>query len=231
MMTMGRVADSRMTPTTRLAGSEHSRTDGEPNARKVPGRPGPANAEAVAKDDDVTRQKAERFGNQLRVPSMIELSFIVPLQAQPQGSIRAFTPKGWTRPVLTSDNSKMRPFRNAVTKKCRESMRDAGLQEPWLGEHVAAELHIIYFLRRPKSVKAKKRPYPTAKPDLDKLNRCIGDALTGFAYSDDAQVVAGKQIKLYADGEPFVSVTVKPYGGVDPEYGTMRSLPLVEDEF
>ena len=63
--------DFPVTPTTRLAGSEHSRIDGEPNDRKAPGGSGPANAEAVAKDDDLTRQEADRQGSQACNPASL----------------------------------------------------------------------------------------------------------------------------------------------------------------
>lgn len=46
------------TPTTRLASSEHSRTDGERTPDRSGGS-GPANAEAVAKNDGQTQQEAE----------------------------------------------------------------------------------------------------------------------------------------------------------------------------
>lgn len=138
---------------------------------------------------------------------MPKLTFLIHMQAQPQGSIRAFQPAGGGRPSLTSDNAKMKPFRGMVAMACRMAMRDAGMTEPWIGEHIAVAMDVTFYLKRPKSV---KRPFPTTKPDLDKLTRCIGDALTGFAYADDAQVIAGKQLKLYGP-EPLVSVTIRPY--------------------
>jgi crossover junction endodeoxyribonuclease RusA len=37
----------------------------------------------------------------------------------------------------------------------------------------------------------------TSAPDLDKLTRAVGDALTGVAYRDDAQVVCLRAVKGY----------------------------------
>lgn len=70
-----------------------------------------------------------------------------------------------------------------------------------------------YFFARPKyhytskgDIKPQYRDvYPTIKPDLDKLDRAIFDALTGIVYRDDAQVVGRTHyhqadIKVYARG-------------------------------
>jgi len=35
------------------------------------------------------------------------LTFQVYGEAQPQGSAKAFIPKGWKRPILTSDNAQL----------------------------------------------------------------------------------------------------------------------------
>lgn len=70
----------------------------------------------------------------------------------------------------------------------------------------AAKLPLIEFRRpvrltvtfafvRPKA--DPKRPYPTVRPDVDKLTRALLDALTGIAYKDDAQVVSLRVEKVY----------------------------------
>lgn len=58
--------ERQTTPTTGLARAEHSRIDGEPMAAAVPVGCGPANAEAVAKNESRNRQKADRFGGRDR---------------------------------------------------------------------------------------------------------------------------------------------------------------------
>jgi hypothetical protein len=55
--------ESRVTPTTSLRGSEHSWTDGD-TRQMLPHSSGPANAEAVAKNEGINRQGAERRGIQ-----------------------------------------------------------------------------------------------------------------------------------------------------------------------
>lgn len=73
--------DCLVTPTTGLAGSEHSRIDGERTPEEAPEGTGPANAEAVAKNAiDPTRQEAERQGSQ--VVDSPEIETVAGLKAQ-----------------------------------------------------------------------------------------------------------------------------------------------------
>ena len=60
---------------------------------------------------------------------------------------------------------------------------------------------MLFTFVRPKSVKAKKRPDMTVKPDLDKLCRTVLDALTGVAYKDDSQVIGIIANKRYGEVE------------------------------
>ena len=47
---------------------------------------------------------------------------------------------------------------------------------------------------------------PTKKPDVDNVIKIVLDALNGFAWHDDAQVVDLSVSKIYTDQEPFVRV-------------------------
>jgi len=62
-----------------------------------------------------------------------------------------------------------------------------------------------FRVRRPKTV---KRDMPTVAPDLDKYVRNVGDALTGIAFIDDAQIVEIVATKKYAD-IPGVDIEIK----------------------
>ena len=62
----------------------------------------------------------------------------------------------------------------------------------------AVTLTVEFILPKPKSV---TRDEPFVKPDLDKLVRAIGDALTGIAFADDSQVTALVATKRYAVNE------------------------------
>jgi Holliday junction resolvase RusA-like endonuclease len=49
--------------------------------------------------------------------------------------------------------------------------------------------------------------YPTGKPDIDKLERAVLDALSGLVYRDDAQVVHVEKCKVYGE-RPGADITV-----------------------
>src|SRR5580693_4611109 len=58
----------------------------------------------------------------------VEFSFTVFGVAQPQGSTRAFIPRGWTRAVITTDNAKLKPWRQELTQTAMVAMRECGAQ-------------------------------------------------------------------------------------------------------
>lgn len=72
-----------------------------------------------------------------------------------------------------------------------------------------------FLLQRPASVPAKKRRWPWKRGsgdsggDLDKLERSINDALTGWAWADDSQICRVlKSEKRYATPDEEVGMTV-----------------------
>jgi len=65
-------------------------------------------------------------------------------------------------------------------------------------------LTMVFRLKRPKTV---KRDHPTVAPDLDKLARGVGDALTGTAYADDSQIIRIIASKEYSD-TPGVDIEI-----------------------
>jgi len=80
-------------------------------------------------------------------------------------------------------------------------------------------LTIDLWVSRPASVKPAKRPYPTVAPDLDKYVRGIGDALKqAGVYADDAQIVALRATKRYADDDhpagAWIMISEIPPGGM-----------------
>lgn len=77
---------------------------------------------------------------------------------------------------------------------------------------------IVAYFPIPASVsktKAKKMKdgFASKKPDADNVAKSILDALNGFAYADDKQVVGLTVQKLY-DVNARVTVTIEPIGGV-----------------
>lgn len=58
----------------------------------------------------------------------------------------------------------------------------------------------VYYLRRPSSVPYRQRQEPTVKPDIDKLQRALHDALTDSRLiADDSIITTVKATKVYVN--------------------------------
>lgn len=130
-----------------------------------------------------------------RRKSVETISFIVWGEPIPQGSTRAFIPKGWKRPIITADNKRTKPWRQDVKAAALEAMEKANV--PLMGKGVAVSVACHFYFARPKSAK-RSVTHKTTRPDLDKLIRSVGDALKGIVYEDDAQVVSLSLLKDFA---------------------------------
>ena len=125
---------------------------------------------------------------------MTDFTFTVLGVPVPQGSMRGYVRGGHV--AITSDNTKLRPWRDSVAWAAVEAMRAQGLTV-FEGPMV---VRCEFFLPRPKST-PKRITCPAKKPDLDKLLRSCLDAMAGIVYRDDAQVVTLTGWKRYA-GSP-----------------------------
>lgn len=113
----------------------------------------------------------------------------------PKGSTKAFFRPGMRFPVVTNDNLKTKPWQESVVTAARDVVPEAPIESP-------VALKIEFYMPKPKTA-PKRVIHATKKPDMDKLLRCIKDALTRAGmYRDDAQVVASQEVKLFAGG-PF----------------------------
>jgi hypothetical protein len=90
------------------------------------------------------------------------IQFVVYCKPEPQGSIRAFMPKGWKRPVLTSTNKQLKSFRQEVANAALQRFANVGLP---FGKHVPVIMRVWFYLAKPDSC-PKKRALPVVKPDL-----------------------------------------------------------------
>jgi Holliday junction resolvase RusA-like endonuclease len=154
------------------------------------------------------------------------LQFTVYGEAQPQGSARAFVPKGWTRPVLTTSNPNLKYWRQLVAEAANRALNAVPEAErAQLLEGV--RLTVAFHLPRPKSL-PKRVTAHTKKPDLDKLVRSCCDSLTAIVFRDDSQVCELLAAKHYAaEGQPpRVEIRVEPTGGVDRISVPAAPLPL-----
>ena len=108
--------------------------------------------------------------------------------------MKAFMPRGGRFPVVTADNKKTKPWRQAIIDACLAS--DFAMAEG------PVSLEVAFYLPRPKSA-PKSVQQPAKKPDLDKLVRAVCDALTAAGvWRDDSQVVRLTATKTFA-GEGF----------------------------
>jgi crossover junction endodeoxyribonuclease RusA len=129
------------------------------------------------------------------------ITFTVIGHAQPQGSTKAFMPKGARYPVVTSDNPNLKQWRHLVAH-CAQQHAGGPM---YGGVHVVLD----FALQRPKSL-PKRASQHLKKPDIDKLARAVLDALTGILYHDDSEVVRLEVTKRYATTTeaPSVRITI-----------------------
>jgi Holliday junction resolvase RusA-like endonuclease len=118
-------------------------------------------------------------------------------------------PQGSKRHVgngVMIEASDVKPWRKAIANAVFEAWLRSGDDRAFTGPVV---VWATFFMPRPKSV---KRFLPTVSPDLDKLQRALGDALSidSKALTDDAIIVKWHSAKVYADShEPGVIVAIK----------------------
>lgn len=146
---------------------------------------------------------------------MTPLTFTVYGIAQSKGSTRAFVPKGWTRPIVTDNNPKVKGWQQLVAEGASKALEAAGGETP--DRAGAVKVSIGFYLPRPK--KYQRRGLAVShltKPDVDKLTRGVLDALTGVVWDDDSHVTELAVTKAYADLEaaPRVDVRVESTSAV-----------------
>ena len=124
---------------------------------------------------------------------------IIPGVPVPKGSATAFYNKSLGRAMVVQSNAaKQKPWASMIAVMARDKWSFGPVTTP-------VRLDMIFVMPRPKShlrangtVKdAFVRRDHTSKPDVDKLARCVLDALTGVVYADDSQVVGINASKCY----------------------------------
>lgn len=118
---------------------------------------------------------------------------------EPQGSARAMNLPGKKYPVVFTDNPDLIRWRKEVKRAAdAASLMAEGdakfpIPKPW-----PVRVDLRFVLTAPAKCPRKR---PTVKPDGDKLERAIFDALTGTLFEDDSQVVEGSWSKDYGAPE------------------------------
>ena len=129
----------------------------------------------------------------------MNIEFTVYAVPQPQGSMKAFVPKSGKmagRAVLTSDNPRLKSFRQEVASAALNALLEAGTGGVVFGYHVPVRVALNFYFAKPKSV-PRKRERHVVPPDLDKLLRSSFDSLTGIIWHDDSQVCTVYAAKFY----------------------------------
>lgn len=125
---------------------------------------------------------------------MPTLEIVIPGAAKPQGSKSAFVING--KAVLVESSKDLKPRR----ARASAIIHDVAYQEKWVRVAKPARVAIVvdFYFERPASV---TRKHFTVAPDLDKLFRFIGDALTdaGNVFEDDSQITHIDARKHYGD--------------------------------
>lgn len=112
-------------------------------------------------------------------------------------------PQGSKNPWGGEANKATKPWRGAVSAAAAERMNG---QSPLLGP---VKVVVTFCFPRPKAhyrtgknahlLRDDAPVFRTSFPDLDKLQRAIGDALTGIVIRDDKLIVAWHTVKMYDD--------------------------------
>ncbi len=131
---------------------------------------------------------------------METIKFYVHGLPTPQGSARAFMAGG--RPVITSANKNLGDWRRLIADASQKHAQ-------MLAGPISLQLR--FYLPRPKST-PKKTYWPAKRPDLDKLIRAVGDALTGIMWADDSQICVIYALKFYADKDHPPGVDIGIWG-------------------
>lgn len=122
--------------------------------------------------------------------------FLIPGQPVPQGSMRHV---GNGR--IVSKNPQLKKWREKIAGVVRDQVGSPNYLDP-------VSVTAIFYVQKPKSA---RRTHPTVPPDLDKLQRAIGDALSIDCdyLKDDAQIVEWHSSKVY--GDPGVLIRIKRF--------------------
>ena len=136
------------------------------------------------------------------------LKFFVEGIPATKGSHHAFLNRKTGVPIIVPNhNAKMKAWASLVSSLASTYKEETKF--PKLTD--AIDVTLMFFLPRPQShfkkdrtVKPSAPRFIKTKPDIDKLARCVLDALTGILWVDDSQVISLELYKYY-EGHPFVT--------------------------
>lgn len=143
---------------------------------------------------------------------MKQISFFVPGTPVPKGSAKAFVNKYTGRAQVMQDNrDKQKPWASDIAYHASQEYKGAPFTGPVkIGLHFVMPRLKGHFGtgKNSETLKPGAPIWHISKPDLDKLIRCVKDALTGVIWKDDSQVCKiGETTKQYGE-RPGVFISV-----------------------
>lgn len=141
------------------------------------------------------------------------ITFFVPGTPVPKGSAKAFINRRTNRVQVMQDNrEKQKPWASLIAYHAQQQFSGTLLTGPVCLSLEFTMPRLKGHYGSGKNTNRLKDTAPVwhvAKPDLDKLIRCVKDALTGVVWRDDSQVCElGRVTKIYGDA-PGVWITIK----------------------
>lgn len=146
---------------------------------------------------------------------MTPLALFIPGTPSAKGNIRYLGQRGG-RAILTDATKGLKPWDSRI----RTALADDDGQ-PKARFDGAVHVELEFVMPRPLSTPKKRTPAAVKKPDLDKLQRAVLDAISSAGvWRDDSQVVSVMATKRIAEiGETpglhlFITVAIEKVGRV-----------------
>ena len=139
------------------------------------------------------------------------LKFEVRGGAIPQGS------KVRTKHGMREANNSLKPWRQSIIVAAQWAAELQSPHQKFAPMDGPLLVTFTAFLAKPPGTRF--RDYPAGPPDLDKLQRALGDSLKlAGVIKDDARIVQWVAGKRWATVEPFIAVTIDTY----PPTGSLK---------
>lgn len=140
----------------------------------------------------------------------MSLSFFVPGVPVPEGSMKGVTLPGQKFTQLVPDNSaKLKPWRAKVTSIAALAIARQGWEKATGPVEVVFRFLLPMPMARPAALRSFGICFSWKKPDLDKLERAIGDAMTDAGvFVDDGQIAKSMTAKYEVREDHLAGVEV-----------------------
>lgn len=131
------------------------------------------------------------------------ISFTVEGIPQPRGSKKAIPNRATGRAMMVDSNAKSGPWMDAIAHRASLAMQGRPLLDgpvEVVAEFVFPRPKCHYRTGKQSHVLRDDAPvYHHKKPDADKLERGLGDGMTGVVFRDDSQIAAWRVEKRYGN--------------------------------